>query len=137
LHTLFGIAFRYFEVKASVPLVFNRTQRDAPPGGDDVVLGHIVLHIAEKTLPLEENCVVMRILQIICDTPEAIKFVEYALSLPFICEKKEETTAEHTPPCSYATVEEFRAAVFEGMDDIRAGRSISHEDMGKHISQLR
>jgi predicted transcriptional regulator len=43
-------------------------------------------------------------------------------------------SVERTPPCQYATVEEFRAAVSEGMEDIRAGRTVSHEEIKKRIA---
>lgn len=76
----------------------------------------------------------MRTLQILGNSPEAIKFFEDALSLPFIREKKaSQGVVKPVPPCQYTTVEEFRAAVFEGMEACRRGDVISQEELEKEI----
>jgi hypothetical protein len=76
----------------------------------------------------------MTTLQITGNTPEAMGFLEYARTLPFIREKRtKERAAELTPPCQYTTLEEFRAAVFEGMEAYRRGDVISQEDLEKEM----
>lgn len=57
--------------------------------------------------------------------------------MPFAGEKKAKPKpVERTPPCQYSTVEELRAAVLEGLEDIKAGRTISHEDLEKWVDSL-
>jgi hypothetical protein len=74
-------------------------------------------------------------LQITADTPEARSFIKHAKSLPYVEVKKskKEETFEHIPGLAY-TREERIAAALQGLKDFRAGRVVSHEEMGKIIA---
>ena len=80
-------------------------------------------------------------LQIIGNSPEAMQFLENARTLPFIRVIGDRSTSrkelaeddipfERIPGLPY-THEERLASVRRSMEDIRAGRVISHEDLMK------
>jgi hypothetical protein len=74
----------------------------------------------------------MRTLQITGDTPEAIKFFDFACTLPFVQEKKAKqivTEDEFRP----MTMVEYNAMIDEALADIRAGRTISQDNLEKEI----
>ncbi len=69
-------------------------------------------------------------LQITSDTPEARSFIKHAKSLPYVEVKKskKEDTFERIPGLAY-TREERIAEIDRAMEDYRAGRYISHEEV--------
>ena len=76
----------------------------------------------------------MTTFRITSDSPEAIKFIEFARTLPYVEEKKSRKSPapDRIPGLAY-TREERIAAALQGLDDYRAGRVISHENMGRLI----
>ena len=74
-------------------------------------------------------------LHITADSPEARSFIKHAKSLPYVEVKrsKKEEVFERIPGLAY-TREERIASALRGMEDHRAGRVISHEEMGKQIA---
>jgi hypothetical protein len=72
----------------------------------------------------------MRTLQITGDSPEAIQFFEYALSLPFVHEKRTKQKEDISP----MTVEEFNGKIDRAMDDYRAGRSIPSAELKQRMA---
>ncbi len=79
--------------------------------------------------------------QITADTPEAMQFLENMRTLPFVREirrgrsRRAEDNAipfERIPGLPY-THEERIASVRKSMEDHRAGRVISHEDLMKEV----
>lgn len=82
-------------------------------------------------------------LNITSDSPEARKFLEYALSLPFVEKIKGETREKSQFVLDYEaslkpmTMEEYHAMLDEAEDDFRNGRVISHEEMGRWIAGIR
>jgi hypothetical protein len=78
----------------------------------------------------------MTTLQIIGNSPDAMKFLEFARTLPFIREKLEEKPVELTPPCQY-TVEEMRKGIRQAIDDYRAtGITYPQEEIERWIGRL-
>ncbi len=75
--------------------------------------------------------------QVNSDSIEAVKFIEFARTLPFVKEKKtkKEEPFEQIPGLAY-TAEERIASVLQGLEDYRAGRIVSNEDMGRWINDL-
>jgi hypothetical protein len=66
-------------------------------------------------------------LQVNADSPAAMKFIEYARSLPFVTEKRTTREAfERIPGLPY-THEERIAAVQRAEEDYAAGRFVSSE----------
>jgi hypothetical protein len=90
---------------------------------------------SRKIVIFVPKIIVMTTLQINANTPDAMRFLEYARTLPFIREKQEESL-ERIPGLAY-THEERIASALQGLEDYRAGRVISNEEMGKWISELR
>ncbi len=82
----------------------------------------------------------MTTLHITSDTPEAMRFLEYARTLPFVREKRErrprhaeeDLPFERIPGLPY-TQEERIASVRKSEEEIAAGRVISHEDLMKEV----
>jgi hypothetical protein len=75
----------------------------------------------------------MTTLQITAETPEARKFIEYALSLPFIREKKEKK-AKVKEEIRPMTMEEFNADIDRAMEDYHAGRYITSAELKKQMA---
>ncbi len=80
------------------------------------------------------------------DSLEARKFIEYALSLPFIevdnrIRKEKKLTRKEVDllciPGLARTVEDISAAADQAVEDFRAGRTTSHEEMKKKIALWR
>jgi predicted transcriptional regulator len=67
-------------------------------------------------------------------SPEAVSLIKYIRTLSFIREKK---AVERTPPCQYATAEEFYAAVAEGMEAYQRGEVISQEELEEEMKSWR
>jgi hypothetical protein len=79
----------------------------------------------------------MTTLQITSNSPEAINFLGYARTLPFIHENPaKERATELAPPCQF-TAEELRGEVDRAVEARKRGRFISHEEMGKRIASWR
>ncbi len=82
----------------------------------------------------------MTTFHITAKTPEALKFIEFARTLPFVEEKKTKKTTTPSPDSSLDRIpglpytrEECIASAMQGLEDYHAGRVISHEDMGRLI----
>ncbi len=77
-------------------------------------------------------------MQIVGNSPEAINFLEYALTLPFIREERAEKqdASERIPGLAYSHRERL-ADLRQAKESYDAGRYISHEEMGKHIDGLK
>jgi hypothetical protein len=74
------------------------------------------------------------------DSIEAMKFIEYVRTLPFVREIRErrmtrqmkrERTKEYLRPM---TMEEYRAKIARAMADIDAGRTITTEELRKKVA---
>jgi hypothetical protein len=71
-------------------------------------------------------------LQVNANSIEAVKFLEFARTLPFVSEqgKSIEDASDQIPNLAY-THEERIASVQEGMEDIRAGRTYTTAEVFK------
>ncbi len=86
----------------------------------------------------------MTTLQIVGNSPAAVKFLEYARTLPFVREKPERAKKSQLPQhvldyeanLKPMTMEEYNAMIDEALEDFRAGRHISQEEMGRWIDSL-
>lgn len=79
----------------------------------------------------------MTTLHINDSSPEALKFLENARTLPFVTEERslheeDDISFERIPGLPY-TREERLASVRRSEEDFRAGRVISHEDLMKEV----
>jgi hypothetical protein len=63
------------------------------------------------------------------NSPEAIKFIEFARTLPFVEEKK----TKRTHPCQF-TVEELRERIVKGEEDYAAGRFVTSAELEKKMA---
>jgi hypothetical protein len=69
------------------------------------------------------------------NNPKALSLIEYVRSMPFVRERQEkkERRFERIHGLAY-THEERIASAMRGYEDAKAGRVISHEEMGKLIA---
>lgn len=77
---------------------------------------------------VEQNRLFMRTLQIIGESPEALKFFEDALALPFVRVREENVSFNPMTVC------EFNEKIDRAMEDYRAGRAVSSEEIRKRIA---
>jgi hypothetical protein len=72
-------------------------------------------------------------LQINANSPEAIKFLEFARTLPFISEKRAKPKSQEAD-FRPMTMEEFNAEIDRAMEDYRAGRYITSAELKKKMA---
>ncbi|MDR2912205.1 MAG: hypothetical protein LBV38_02735 [Alistipes sp.] len=76
----------------------------------------------------------MTTFQVDASSVEALKFIEFARTLPFVREKKtkRKSTDETIQPM---TLEEYHAEIDRSLEDYRAGRVISHEELKNEMNR--
>ena len=73
--------------------------------------------------------------QVHADSPQAIKFIEYMRTLPFVEEKKAKKVSNGSD-LRPMTMDEFHRRIARSEEDFAAGRVVSNEDMGRWINSL-
>jgi predicted transcriptional regulator len=74
------------------------------------------------------------VFQIDGDSIAAMKFIEYARTLPFVTEQSTQDAFEPIPNLAYTDKERI-ASVLEGMEDIKAGRTYTTAEVFKPYEQ--
>jgi hypothetical protein len=91
----------------------------------------LVCTLQQKPLSLRQKITAMTTtLQIDVSTPEAVKFIEFARTLPFVSERRAKQKEDIRP----MTMEEFNAEIDGAMEDLRAGRVISSAELKKRMA---